>query len=108
MAVVLIGVDSADGPRCNTAKGGNRCAGTTFSSLAYLDSQLVPCVVSDTSGHTVIPSVIYFDEGSIIVGDTALELAKQNGSRAVQFVKLHMGDEWRFTGKTKSAGTKSS
>lgn len=70
--------------------------GTTYSSLAYLDSQLVPCVVSDTSGHTVIPSVIYFDEQSIIVGDTALELAKQNGSRAVQFVKLHMGDDWRF------------
>src|SRR4029078_12364471 len=71
--------------------------GTTYSSLAYLDSQLVPCVVSDTSGHTVIPSVIYFDEQSIIVGDTALELSKQNGNRAVQFVKLHMGDDWRFT-----------
>lgn len=71
--------------------------GTTYSSLAYLDSQLVPCVVSDSSGHTVVPSVVYFDEGSIIVGDTALELSKQNGSRAVQFVKLHMGDEWRFT-----------
>ena len=71
--------------------------GTTYSSLAYLDTQLVPCVMSDTSGHSVIPSVIYFDEQSIIVGDTALELAKQNGSRAVQFVKLHMGDDWRFT-----------
>jgi molecular chaperone DnaK len=69
--------------------------GTTYSSLAYLDSQQVPCVVSDTSGHTVIPSVIYFDDESIIVGDTALELSKQNSARAVQFVKLHMGDEWR-------------
>ena len=71
--------------------------GTTYSSLAYLDAQFVPCVMSDTSGHSVIPSAIYFDEQSIIVGDTALELAKQNGSRAVQFVKLHMGDDWRFT-----------
>jgi molecular chaperone DnaK len=70
--------------------------GTTYSSLAYLDTQFVPCVVPDTSGHTVIPSVLYFDGQSIIVGETALELSKDRSERAVQFVKLQMGEEWRF------------
>jgi molecular chaperone DnaK len=69
--------------------------GTTYSSLAYVDSNSQPRVVADSSGQTVIPSVIFFDESEVIVGEIALENAKLHADRVVQFVKSHMGDEWR-------------
>ncbi len=69
--------------------------GTTYSSLAYMDSSSHPRVVADSSGQTVIPSVIFFDESEVIVGEIALENAKLHADRVVQFVKSHMGDDWR-------------
>lgn len=70
--------------------------GTTYSALAYLDRQLTPRVISDSSGQNVIPSVIYFDDAGFIVGDVALQQAKSCADRVVQFVKVHMGDSWTF------------
>jgi molecular chaperone DnaK len=69
--------------------------GTTYSSLAYIDAHSQPRVVADGSGQTVIPSVIFFDDHEVIVGDIALENAKVRADRVVQFVKSHMGDDWR-------------
>lgn len=69
--------------------------GTTFSSLAYLDARLTPHVVADSSGQSVVPSVVFFDEDEIIVGDIALQQAKVHADRCIQFIKVHMGDEWR-------------
>lgn len=69
--------------------------GTTYSSLAYMDSQMTPRVVSDSSGQTVVPSVLFFDDQEIIVGDIALQHAKLRADRVVQFVKVHMGDDWK-------------
>jgi len=71
--------------------------GTTYSSLAYMDAQMTPRMVSDTSGHTVIPSVIYFDDAGVIVGDLALQQSKVSADRVVQFIKVHMGDHWQQT-----------
>ena len=42
--------------------------GTTYSSLAYMDQQLTPRVVADTSGRTVMPSVVFFDDEEVLVG----------------------------------------
>lgn len=69
--------------------------GTTYSAMAYMDGQMVPRMVQDTSGQAVIPSVIYFDEQDVIVGDIALQQAKLHSERIVQFIKIHMGDEWK-------------
>lgn len=69
--------------------------GTTYSSLAYVDPQGVPRVVSDNSGQTVMPSVVFFSDDGIIVGEMALEQAKLHAERVVQFIKVHMGDPWR-------------
>jgi molecular chaperone DnaK len=69
--------------------------GTTYSSLAYLDPLAQPRVVADSSGQTVLPSVVFFDDTEVIVGDIALENAKLRPDRVVQFVKNHMGDDWR-------------
>lgn len=68
--------------------------GTTYSSLAYMDSQLTPRVVPDSSGQAVVPSVIFFEDEEVIVGDIALQNAKVRADRVVQFIKVHMGDEW--------------
>ena len=69
--------------------------GTTYSSLAFMDNSLMPRVVPDSSGQTVMPSVVFFDGNEIIVGEMALQQAKLCADRVVQFVKVHMGDPWR-------------
>lgn len=69
--------------------------GTTYSCLAYLDEQLTPRVVADSSGQSVMPSVVFFDDEEVIVGDLALQQSKLAADRVVQFVKVHMGDNWR-------------
>jgi molecular chaperone DnaK (HSP70) len=69
--------------------------GTTYSSLAYMDSQMIPRVVADSAGQTVMPSVVYFADEEIIVGDMALQQAKLCTDRVAQFIKVHMGDPWR-------------
>jgi len=69
--------------------------GTTYSSLAYMDAQMTPRVVSDSEGKTVTPSVVYFDEQEIIVGEIAVSQANVNADRVAQFIKVNMGDQWR-------------
>jgi molecular chaperone DnaK len=69
--------------------------GTTFSALAYIDRQMMPRVAPDSSGQLVTPSVVFFDEQDVIVGDIALQHAHLQAERVVQFIKVHMGDEWR-------------
>src|SRR5687767_7999463 len=72
--------------------------GTTYSSLAYQDPHLSPRMVEDSSGHSVIPSVIYFDDQWIpLVGDMAVEQSRIHADRVVQFVKNHMGEKWTYT-----------
>jgi len=75
--------------------------GTTYSSLAYMDAQMTPRVVSDSEGNTVMPSVVYFDDDEVIVGEIALSMAKLDADRVAQFIKVNMGDNWRreFNGK---------
>ncbi len=69
--------------------------GTTYSSLACLDAQLTPQVVSDSSGQLATPSVIYFDDQGVVVGDLALQQSKVAADRIAQFTKIHMGDDWK-------------
>lgn len=69
--------------------------GTTFSSMAYLDPTLIPQMVMDTSGKSVVPSVVLFDDEEILVGDMALDQSVSSPERVVQFIKVHMGDDWR-------------
>ena len=70
--------------------------GTTYSALACMDSQGVPRIVQDSSGQAVTPSVVFFDDDEVLVGDIAVQQSKLRAERVVQFVKTHMGDEWTF------------
>ncbi len=69
--------------------------GTTYSSLAYLDKRGVVQVVNDAAGQAVMPSVVYFDDHAVLVGDVALQQSKIDVSRSVQFIKAHMGEPWK-------------
>lgn len=69
--------------------------GTTYSAMAYMDSQMTPRMVQDSSGQAVVPSVVFFDDDEVIVGDIALQQARLRADRCVQFIKVHMGDDWK-------------
>jgi molecular chaperone DnaK len=68
--------------------------GTTYSSLAYLDDQRRARVVLDSSGKGALPSVIFFDDDEIIVGEIALQNSRVRADRVVQFIKDHIGYPW--------------
>jgi molecular chaperone DnaK len=68
--------------------------GTTYSSLAYLDDQMRARIVLDSSGKGAVPSVIFFDDEEIIVGEIALQNSRVRADRVVQFVKDHIGYPW--------------
>ncbi len=68
--------------------------GTTYSTLAYLDPYFQPRVVYDASGQMATPSVIYFDDQGVVVGDLALQQSKVAAERVAQFVKVHVGDSY--------------
>lgn len=66
--------------------------GTTFSGIAHLDetgARMIP----DPDGATTVPSVIYFEDqdGEVMVGQTAKDLAIVEPDRVVQFVKREIG-----------------
>lgn len=70
--------------------------GTTYSSLAYMGQRLMPLMVNDSCGQAVVSSAIYFDDAGVVVGEEALQQSKAFPDRVVQFVKVHMGDEWHW------------
>lgn len=69
--------------------------GTTFSSLAILNSIGKPEIVPNADGERLTPSVIFFDEDnpdSIRVGVEAVNARHLNAQRSVRWIKRHMGD----------------
>ncbi|MCD6186037.1 MAG: Hsp70 family protein [Deltaproteobacteria bacterium] len=66
--------------------------GTTYSSIAYVDEYGKPVVVPNAENQHLTPSVVFFDEGNIVVGDIAKESAKIYPDEVVSFVKRSMGE----------------
>jgi molecular chaperone DnaK len=72
--------------------------GTTFSSLARLNSIGKPEIVPNADGDRLTPSAIFFDEENpdmIRVGVEALNSRYLNPSRAVRWIKRHMGTDYK-------------
>lgn len=69
--------------------------GTTYSAMAFMDPHMVPRMVINAKGHSIIPSVVYFDEDEVLVGEAALENAEIEAEHVAQFIKVHMGEPWR-------------
>lgn len=71
--------------------------GTTYSAMAFMDSNMIPRMVINAKGQSIIPSVVYFDEEEVLVGEAALENAEIEAEHVAQFIKVHMGEAWRKT-----------
>ncbi len=64
--------------------------GTTNSLIAYLDKGL-PRVIADADGRTMLPSVVAFDKGQIIVGKAARDARIALADRTISSIKRFMG-----------------
>ncbi len=65
--------------------------GTTFSVVASLDAAGRPATVINAEGDPTTPSVVLFDDDSIVVGKEALKAAAFEPDRVAQFAKRDMG-----------------
>ncbi len=66
--------------------------GTTYSSIAYVDEYGKPVILPNAENQHLTPSVVFFDEGNIVVGDVAKESSKIYPDEVVSFVKRSMGE----------------
>lgn len=76
--------------------------GTTYSCISCVDEHGKPIIIKNSEGHSITPSVVFFDGDEIVVGDTAKESAKLYPNEVVSFVKRDMGDEhylFQYNGK---------
>jgi molecular chaperone DnaK (HSP70) len=66
--------------------------GTTYSCIAYVDSFSQPVIVSNMDGNPTTPSVVLFNEdGTYAVGESAKREFGARSDRVVSLVKRHMG-----------------
>ena len=68
--------------------------GTTFSVVAHLDAQGRPWTIANAEGDLTTPSIVFFDEGAVIVGKEAARAAEFDPDRAASFSKRQMGDQF--------------
>lgn len=67
--------------------------GTTFSAMAYMKDGKAE-IIANSEGERITPSVVLFDDDSIVVGTFAKNVAVSEGDRVVQFIKRRMGDDY--------------
>ncbi|MEC2075951.1 Hsp70 family protein [Metabacillus fastidiosus] len=71
--------------------------GTTNCAVAYIDENGIPQIVSNREGERTTPSVVYFEEGTAVVGKSAKLVSVTDPENTVQFVKRQMGNpDYKF------------
>ena len=66
--------------------------GTTFSVVAHVDLSGRPCSVANAEGDLLTPSVVFFDDSSIVVGKEAVKAGALDPERVARCVKREMGN----------------
>ncbi|MCF8027206.1 MAG: Hsp70 family protein [Desulfobacteraceae bacterium] len=66
--------------------------GTTYSSIAYVDEYGKAVIIPNAENERVTPSVVFFDESTVVVGEVAKESAKLYPNEVVSFIKRSMGE----------------
>jgi molecular chaperone DnaK len=82
--------------------------GTTFSAVAHIDAYGKPQIIPNSESERITPSVILFDNTSVVVGTVARNSAVVEPEKIVDFVKREMGKpkeqfHREFSGKKYSA-----
>lgn len=82
--------------------------GTTFSAVARINPQTgKPCVIKNSFGSTITPSVLCFESnGNILFGEDAKNMQAVGDTNAIAFFKRSMGKDFfsvDFFGKSYSA-----
>jgi molecular chaperone DnaK len=65
--------------------------GTTYSVVAYLDSQGRPVSVVNSNGDLLTPSVVLFEDDGVVVGKEAMAASALEPDRVADCVKRDMG-----------------
>ena len=75
--------------------------GTTYSAIAWLDSDGRPKIIQNVEGEDTTPSAVFFNSDTeTCVGNTAKEQGKFAPGQLATFIKRHMGEnDFRFTPK---------
>ncbi len=68
--------------------------GTTYSAIAYVNEYGKTTIVLNAENQRITPSVVFFDEDQIIVGEVAKENAKIYPNEIVTLIKRSMGDPY--------------
>src|ERR1019366_1576218 len=69
--------------------------GTTNSVVASVDDSGSPVVLPNASGREITPSVVYFEpDGSVVVGEDAVQATAVDPDNGVQLIKRAMGTEF--------------
>jgi molecular chaperone DnaK (HSP70) len=66
--------------------------GTTYSCISYVDEHGKPVVVPNEENERITPSVVFFDEDNVIVGNEAKSNSELYPDQVVAFVKRFIGD----------------
>ena len=76
----------------------------TTNSLVAIAEDGVPKILADAEGRKIVPSVTYFKEdGSVLVGDSALEKIIADPEHTIFSIKRFMGKgAGRHTGRSRS------
>jgi molecular chaperone DnaK len=65
--------------------------GTTFSAIAHIDSYGKPQIIPNAESERITPSVIMFEDRTVIVGTLAKQNSVSEPEKIVDFVKREMG-----------------
>ncbi len=65
--------------------------GTTFSAIATLDDQGHPVTLPNRDGEMLTPSAVFIDEGTAVVGQSALDVALEQPNNVASLIKRRMG-----------------
>jgi molecular chaperone DnaK len=65
--------------------------GTTFSAIATLDDHGQPVTLPNRDGDMLTPSAVFIDDGTVVVGQSALDVALELPAKVASLIKRRMG-----------------
>ncbi|MEZ4989224.1 MAG: Hsp70 family protein [Saprospiraceae bacterium] len=66
--------------------------GTTYSCIAYVDEHGKPVIIPNFDNNRITPSVVFFDDENVVVGEEAKNSIMVHPDQVASFVKRDMGN----------------